>query len=716
MNNLYVAGYRPLTSRLIGHAPPSTVVPISKLNEPDAGEVPDAECSGPPEHGYSAFHAYGPSEVLFEDFSAHRDASTVHPLGDPMALGSLPPDQLYAFEVRFSADHLFRLERPTLLHAHGHAYEFTGFMLLTHHALRMPVVQLLCGGETVDATLVATQPPEELLSTADERVALTELHELLYERILGLPDFEAGCDAAATEGEGERARHLHFLPRFLRVERGMKRPTAPLPREKGRCREQLDASAAASASAASPHTPSTMGGAFPVPGRPGQKAAPRVHQDEADVEGGLEDGVEEDGVEEDGVEDGIEDGIEDEDEDGDSAMATAAVAESMAATSVGNGAFASAGARGGAPAPMQQMDHEMGPGHGGSDSAVDGAAGEEPPAVGSHPGGPQWLSPRTILDALSAPTPNVLQWLCEQRSQLGATVPANAQGDSSDTSARAAQIGFPDAEAAHEAVRHVSLHLRHLPATAPLADVEAYLSQFGVVRGSVRRLSDEESAAAHVATTAGPPSAAVAEPVVVFAVDDAAAALELLSSTHLMRTGEGSGRTRVTFALAPTEPPRSVGAREAATSAGALPQVHTRRAMAWGTLSAELEERWKALVADRLVSGLVRRVGPDGAGRLWRVDKLELDQDVAALAHSQHRGLHLANGCQGDADGFDQWQPLLVHSTQLDSWRFRFRSLLLRASECEVQPLKCDVTQHALTLPTIAHLARWFVRASKLQA
>ena len=90
-------GYRPLTTRRIGHAPPSTVVPVNLLADGGShlgdGDEVDEE---PPPHGWSAHDRYAPSEVLLEDFSRVRDASKVHPLDPPLPLAA---SSAHAFEV-----------------------------------------------------------------------------------------------------------------------------------------------------------------------------------------------------------------------------------------------------------------------------------------------------------------------------------------------------------------------------------------------------------------------------------------------------------------------------------------------------------------------------------------------------------------------------------------------------------------------------------------
>ena len=135
-----LVGYRPITTRRIGQAPPSSVMPIGLLQE-DGAAAEEEEEHPPPEHGFSAFHAYGPSEVLLEDFSAQHDPSLVHPLDPPLPLG-MADNAVHAYEVRFRPRALFALEHPTRIAAHGAEYEFAGLTILTQHVLPVPPVPL----------------------------------------------------------------------------------------------------------------------------------------------------------------------------------------------------------------------------------------------------------------------------------------------------------------------------------------------------------------------------------------------------------------------------------------------------------------------------------------------------------------------------------------------------------------------------------------------
>ena len=68
-----LSGYRPITTRRIGQAPPSTVLPVNLLNAQDDANADDV-AEEPPEHGWSAHDHYPPSEVLLENMSCAHDA------------------------------------------------------------------------------------------------------------------------------------------------------------------------------------------------------------------------------------------------------------------------------------------------------------------------------------------------------------------------------------------------------------------------------------------------------------------------------------------------------------------------------------------------------------------------------------------------------------------------------------------------------------------
>ena len=161
----------------------------------------------------------------------------------------------------------------------------------------------------------------------------------------------------------------------------------------------------------------------------------------------------------------------------------------------------------------------------------------------------------------------------------------------------------------------------------------------------------------------------------------------------------------------------------------------------WGVLEADAERRWEEETRARLIGSLVHRRTAVGAELLWRADELALDYFAGG-------GLPIAEHLASPVIASEApWQPLLVHSTQLGAqsplWSrggakqgdekrgdandqaqctvqrpaaAGFTALLLLASECELSPLKSDVTQQALTLPTIARQVLWFARAAKLQA
>ena len=222
----HLAGYVPIATRRIGQAPPSSVMPIGLLQHPaEADGGSDEEEHLPPEHGFSAFHAYGPSEVLLQDFSAQHDPTHVHhPLDPPLPLAMA--ETVHAYEVHFRPRALFALEHPTRIAAHGAEYEFVGLTILTQHALPVPSVPLLCAGKRVRTELIEVDAPKALLASADERRALGKLQRLLHAQFHahsgaidavddGHSDYDGDAGAA-----GEPARHLHFLPRFVRVEAG----------------------------------------------------------------------------------------------------------------------------------------------------------------------------------------------------------------------------------------------------------------------------------------------------------------------------------------------------------------------------------------------------------------------------------------------------------------------------------------------------------------
>ena len=82
-------------------------------------------------------------------------------------------------------------------------------------------MQYLCGGELVDVELVPTELPYTVLHpSAEERLALSELHDLLWGELLGVRDNFMGVD-------DDGSRHLHFWPVFTfcgAVERASHRP------------------------------------------------------------------------------------------------------------------------------------------------------------------------------------------------------------------------------------------------------------------------------------------------------------------------------------------------------------------------------------------------------------------------------------------------------------------------------------------------------------
>ena len=133
---MHVSGYRPIVTRRIGYGPKSTVVPAGFRQGEVAGEPQDDESHEPPEHGFSAWHAYDDVEVLLEDHSA-TNASDCYALPPPEPLSAAP----LALHVDFSPAGALTLEQPTRLEAHGQSYEFDGFYLFTDHELQMPQVR-----------------------------------------------------------------------------------------------------------------------------------------------------------------------------------------------------------------------------------------------------------------------------------------------------------------------------------------------------------------------------------------------------------------------------------------------------------------------------------------------------------------------------------------------------------------------------------------------
>jgi hypothetical protein len=131
--------------------------------------------------------------------------------------------------VRFSPEAPLTLGSPTRVTAYGQQYEFDGFYLLAgqdlfgKHGLCMPRVQFTCGGEVATAELESVEFPTALLPQ-EERVALGDLHALLYSSLLQLPDF---LPSQAAEG-GNPCRPVHVFPRFVLASRR-------------RCRSEMEA-------------------------------------------------------------------------------------------------------------------------------------------------------------------------------------------------------------------------------------------------------------------------------------------------------------------------------------------------------------------------------------------------------------------------------------------------------------------------------------------
>ena len=237
----HLTGYRPVTTREIGKKPPSSVVPVNLLPADETAD--DADDEPPPYGGWNAHSHYGPSEVLLESFAAVRDASKIHPL-DPPQTGTT--EKLHAFDIRFTPSHLLTLKHPTILRgADGRDYEFTGFRVLTHQLIRMPPMQFLCGGELVDVELVPTELPYTVLHpSAEERMALSELHDLLWGELLGVRDNFMGVD-------DDGSRHLHFWPVFTfcgAVERSQ--PSSSSAEVEAEAEEEADEAAVEAAAAA----------------------------------------------------------------------------------------------------------------------------------------------------------------------------------------------------------------------------------------------------------------------------------------------------------------------------------------------------------------------------------------------------------------------------------------------------------------------------------
>lgn len=136
VTTMHVSGYRPIVTRRIGFGPKSTVVPAGFRQGVGREQPQEVESHQPPEHGFSAWHAYDDVEVLLEDHSA-TCADDCYALPPPEPLGASP----VALHVDFSPAGALTLEQPTRLEAHGQSYDFDGFYLFTNHELHMPQVR-----------------------------------------------------------------------------------------------------------------------------------------------------------------------------------------------------------------------------------------------------------------------------------------------------------------------------------------------------------------------------------------------------------------------------------------------------------------------------------------------------------------------------------------------------------------------------------------------
>ena len=209
-SKLHVSGYRPLVTRLIGQGegPAEKAQPVMpKLSAEEGWGINQVE--PPPPGGYSNYTDYATEEVILEDL--WRDGAPDRPA--PHRLPAPPPQPgapfSFAFAVDFSPQENLTLASPTRLVHEGACYDFAGFLVFCHHKVRVPDLQLICGGDLVTARFAPVAIPA-VLERPEERAALLELEAFLYSGLFQMASLVPDADPA-------EAAAIHVLPRFVRA-------------------------------------------------------------------------------------------------------------------------------------------------------------------------------------------------------------------------------------------------------------------------------------------------------------------------------------------------------------------------------------------------------------------------------------------------------------------------------------------------------------------